>query len=110
MKINLMTKFPLASLEKITWNGKRQKVSKNFCQFQTFFNEIIYYYFFAAINNNTVDILTEWREELADEQNINALLKLSKDLLNSEGGQPLGPDELSYRQEQALYWLCKVKS
>jgi len=61
-----------------------------------------------AINNNTVDILTEWREELADEQNINALLKLSKDLLNSEGGQPLGPDELSYRQEQALYWLCKA--
>ena len=56
-----------------------------------------------------MDILTEWREELADEQNINALLKLSKDLLDSEGGQPLGPDELSYRQEQALYWLCKVK-
>ena len=65
---------------------------------------------FAAINNNTVDILTEWREELADEQNINALLKLSKDLLDSEGSQPLGPDELSYRQEQALYWLCKVNN
>ena len=64
--------------------------------------------YFAAINNNTVDILTEWREELADEQNINALLKLSKDLLDSESSQPLGPDELSYRQEQALYWLCKV--
>lgn len=32
----------------------------------------------CAINNNTVDILKEWREELADEQNINSLIKLSK--------------------------------
>ena len=56
-----------------------------------------------------MDILTEWREELADEQNIHALLQLAKDLLASEANQPLGPDELSYRQEQALYWLCKVQ-
>ena len=55
-----------------------------------------------------MDILTEWREELADEQNIHALLQMSKDLLALEANQTLGPDELSYRQEQALYWLCKV--
>ena len=32
----------------------------------------------CAINNNTVDILQEWREELADEQNITSLIKLSQ--------------------------------
>ena len=32
----------------------------------------------CAINNNTVDILSEWREELADEQNITSLIKLSR--------------------------------
>lgn len=60
-----------------------------------------------TINNNSVDLLTEWREELADEQNINSLLQLSKDLLVFEG-QNLGPEEINYRQEQALYWLCKA--
>ena len=36
----------------------------------------------CAINNNTVDILKEWREELADEQNITSLIKLSKVIQN----------------------------
>jgi hypothetical protein len=62
----------------------------------------------GVINHNNVDILSEWREELADEQNISSLLVLAKDLLANQGGQPLGHDELSYRREQALYWLCKA--
>ena len=60
-----------------------------------------------VINNNTVDILTEWREELADEQNIQSLLQLASDLVAFQG-QNLGPEEIQYRQEQALYWLCKA--
>ena len=50
-----------------------------------------------AINNNFVDILSEWREELADEQNIQGLLKLAKDLLATSSD--LGPEEISYRYE-----------
>ena len=47
------------------------------------------------INNNNVDLLKEWREELAEEQNIASLIQLSKDLLAFEG-QHLGIDEIAY--------------
>lgn len=49
----------------------------------------------GTINNNFVDILSEWREELADEHNIHGLLKLSKDLLTTLPES--GPEEVSYR-------------
>ena len=50
----------------------------------------------SNINNNNVDLLKEWREELAEEQNITSLIQLSKDLLAFEG-QHLGIDEIAYR-------------
>lgn len=49
-----------------------------------------------AINNNTVDLLSQWREELADEQNIHSLLQLAKDLMAFEKAN-YGPEEVSYR-------------
>ena len=50
----------------------------------------------TPINNNNVDLLKEWREELAEEQNIASLIQLSKDLLAFEGHN-LGFDEIAYR-------------
>ena len=50
----------------------------------------------TPINNNNVDLLREWREELAEEQNIASLIQLSKDLLAFEGHN-LGFDEIAYR-------------
>ena len=49
-----------------------------------------------TINNNNVDLLREWREEMAEEQNIASLIQLSKDLLAFEV-QNFGIEEIAYR-------------
>ena len=50
----------------------------------------------TPINNNNVDLLREWREEMAEEQNITSLIQLSKDLLAFEV-QNFGIEEIAYR-------------
>ena len=54
------------------------------------------HYASTPINNNNVDLLREWREEMAEEQNIASLIQLSKDLLAFEV-QNFGIEEIAYR-------------
>ena len=55
-----------------------------------------HHYSSTPINNNNVDLLREWREEMAEEQNIASLIQLSKDLLAFEV-QNFGIEEIAYR-------------
>ena len=57
----------------------------------------------TPINNNNVDLLREWREEMAEEQNITSLIQLSKDLLAFEV-QNFGIEEIAYRYNMII---CK---